>query len=73
VWKDNPATSLHILFNPECRLHLFEDETDVSNAGEQLARDKSPGDEVIRFNHAGPDNNWDSAFLFWITLEPHYA
>ena len=28
----------------------FGDETDVSNAGEQLARDKSPGDEVIRFN-----------------------
>ena len=27
----------------------FGDETDVSNAGEQLARDKSPGDEVIRF------------------------
>jgi hypothetical protein len=26
----------------------FGDETDVSNAGEQLARDKSPGDEVIR-------------------------
>ena len=41
----------------------FGDETDVSNAGEQLARDKSPGDEVIRFNHAGPDSNWDSAFL----------
>jgi hypothetical protein len=28
----------------------FGDETDVSNAGEQLTRDKSPGDEVIRFN-----------------------
>ncbi|MEK6783473.1 MAG: hypothetical protein AABY93_17355 [Bacteroidota bacterium] len=41
----------------------FGDETDVSNAGEQLAMDKSPGDEVIRFNHAGPDNYWDSAFL----------
>ena len=27
----------------------FGDETDVSNAGEQLTRDKSPGDEVIRF------------------------
>ena len=27
----------------------FGDETDVSNAGEQLARDKSPGDEVIHF------------------------
>jgi hypothetical protein len=26
----------------------FRDETDVSNAGEQLARDKSSGDEVIR-------------------------
>lgn len=29
----------------------FGDETDVSNAGEQLARDKSPGDD------------WDSAFF----------
>ena len=41
----------------------FGDETDVSNAGEQLARDKSLGDEIIRFNHADPDNNWDSAFF----------
>ena len=23
MWKDNPATSLHIIFNPEYRLHLF--------------------------------------------------
>ena len=41
----------------------FGDETDVSNAGEQLTRDKSPGDEVIRFNHAGLNSYWDSAFF----------
>ena len=41
----------------------FGDETDVSNAGEQLTRDKSPGDEVIRSNHAGLNSYWDSAFF----------
>ena len=40
----------------------FGDETDVSNAGEQLTRDKSPGDEVIRSNHAGLNSYWDSDF-----------
>ena len=37
------------------------DETEASNAEEQLARDKSPGDEVIRFRKAGLNG---SAFFY---------
>jgi len=47
----NPDTSLHIYFNPEYRLQIIfsiGDETEVSSAGEQLIRDKSPGAEVVR-------------------------
>jgi|GEM_PF-3978486 len=43
------------------------DETEMSNAEDQLIRDKSPGDEVIRFKKA---ELYGSAFLFGITLEP---
>ena len=39
----------------------------MSSAGEQLTRDKSPGDEVIRLRKA---ELYGLAFLFIITLEP---